>query len=257
MSNIIKQFKKVIALAFFVGALPFIFCTHAYAEEAANSQEPKAKSQWLDDYKKPVGFTYGVIATYQTAYLWRGFYTGAMNVQVDANIGYGGLFAEMWWNIGSKNWKFDQFLPEVDVMLGFDRWGVKLYMLYVHNFNCGFFDFANYADKGNRLELNFRYTVSSKIPQALPYDMSLYGAIGMSPWKSCYSGFEGNFIVKNVELMLRKDWSLSEHCGLALFGQLVIDPYALSKDKSTAEWRSYDPGRQSINANTGIRVYLK
>ena len=93
--------------------------------------------------------------------------------------------------------------------------------------------------------------------QALPYDMSLYGAIGMSPWKSCYSGFEGNFIVKNVELMLRKDWSLSEHCGLALFGQLVIDPYALSKDKSTAEWRSYDPGRQSINANTGIRVYLK
>ncbi len=286
-----SKIKKVIALAVLVGALPFVFCTHAYAEEAANSQEPKAKSQLLDDYTKPVGFTYGVIATYQTAYLWRGFYSGAMNVQVDANIGYGGLFAEMWWNIGAKNWKFDKFLPEVDFMLGFDRWGVKLYMLYVHNFNCGFFDFANYADKGNRLELNFRYTVSSKIPltfawatrvsaadgyiengelkrawssymqisytQALPYDLSLYGAIGMSPWKSCYSGFEGNFIVKNVELVLRKDWSLNEHCGLALFGQLVIDPYALAKDKSTAEWRSYDPGKQSINANTGIKVYLK
>lgn len=288
----LKAFKKVIALAVLVGALPFVFCTHAYAEEAANSQEPKAKSQLLDDYTKPVGFTYSAKATLQTAYLWRGLYSGAMNVQADASVGYGGLYLTMWWNIGVTNWKFDTFQPEVDFSLGFNRWGLNVYMLYIHNFNCGFFDFANYADKGNRLEINARYTISSKIPlaihwgtrvsaadgylddngelhrawssyfqlsytQALPYGLSLYGAVGMSPWKSVYSRFKGDFVVNNVELSLTKDWSVSTHCGMALFGKVVVNPSAIARDKSSVQWHPDSPGNQSVNANIGFQVYLK
>lgn len=287
-----SKIKKVIALAILVGALPFVFCTHAYAEEQANSQEPTAKSQWLDDYTKPVGFTYGAKATLQTAYLWRGLYSGAMNVQAEANVGYGGLYLNMWWNVGTRDWTFKTFQPEVDFSLGFNRWGLNVYLLYIHNFNCGFFDFANYADKGNRLEINARYTISSKIPlaihwgtrvsaadgyindkgelqrawssylqisytQALPYDMSLYGAVGISPWKSVYSHFEGDFVVNNVELALTKDWSVSKHCGMALFGKLVVNPSAIARDKSSVEWHPKTPGNQSVNANIGLQVYLK
>ena len=274
--------KRVIALALIVGALPFSYCARAYANE----------SQWLDDYSQPVGFTYNAQARIQTTYLWRGLYCGGPNLQASANVGYGGLYFDMWWNLGVVDWKFDDFLPEVDFSLGFSRWGLDVYLLYIHNFNTGFFDFHNYPDKGNRLELNVAYTVSSKLPlgirwatriaasdgyyneqgdtvrayssyaeifytQHLPYGLSLYGAFGFSPWKSIYSFYQRDFTVSNIELRLRKDWTVEKRCGLMLQGQLCINPSALAADKSTARWHPDFPGNQSINANITFGVYLK
>lgn len=274
--------KRVIALALIVGALPFSYCARAYANE----------SQWLDDYSQPVGFTYNAQARIQAAYLWRGLYCGGPNLQASANVGYGGLYFDMWWNLGVVDWKFDDFLPEVDFSLGFSRWGLDVFLLYIHNFNCGFFDFRNYPDKGNRLELNVAYTVSSKLPlgvrwatriaasdgyynekgdtvrayssyaeifytQHLPYGLSLYGAFGFSPWKSIYSFYQRDFTVSNIELRLRKDWTVEKRCGLMLQGQLCINPSALAADKSTARWHPDFPGNQSINANITFGVYLK
>ena len=76
-----------------IGALPFVNNASAYArdevveaakgtevteetktEEAAETTNEEAKKQnkWLDDYSQPVGFTYGVNAKVNAAYLWRG-----------------------------------------------------------------------------------------------------------------------------------------------------------------------------------------
>ena len=198
----------------------------------------------------------------------------------------------MWWNIGVTEWSFKTFEPEVDVSLGFARWGLDVFVLYVHNFNCGFFDFNNYPDKGNRFEINARYTVSSKLPisvlwatrvaasdgylnaagdtvrayssyaeisytQKLPYDLSLYGAVGFSPWKSIYSYYQRDFVVNNVELRLRKDWTVSERCGLMLQGQVVLNPSAIAADKSSVQWKPLYPFYQSVNANISFGVYLR
>ena len=276
--------QKVRALVLCIGALPILFCASAYAGE-------KDSGLW-DEYKKPVGLTYGAQARIQTTYLWRGLYAGGANLQASADVGYGGLYFDVWWNIGVTDWRFNTFQPEVDLSLGFNRWGLNLYILYIHNFNCGFFDFTNYPDKGNRLELNLRYTLSPKIPlcfvwgtrvaaadsyvnaagdtirawssyaelnytQALPFGLSLYGAVGIAPWRSVYTDYERGFSVANVELRLRKDWSLSEHCGMMIQGQLCINPSALAADRKTAEWHPYSPARQSINANIAVGVYLK
>ena len=279
----INRFTKV-ALMLFIGALPFLCFARAYASEGTE--------RWLDDYHQHVGLTYNAQATVQTAYLWRGLYCGAFNLQGSANVGYGGLYFDMWWNIGTTDWSFKTFQPELDLSLGFSRWGLDVYLLYVYNFNCGFFDFHNYPDHGNRLELDFRYTVSSKLPLSIlwatriaaadsyinaagdtvrayssyaeisythhfPYDISLYGAIGITPWRSVYTHYQRDFGVQNIELRLRKDWSLSEHCGLKLQGTLSINPSALAADKTTAQWHPKAPDYQSINANIGIGIYLK
>lgn len=265
----------------FAGAFLFL-SSRTYAQE----------SKWLDDYKAPVGLTYNAQARIQTSYLWRGLYCGGANIQASANVGYGGLYLDMWWNIGVTDWTFKTFQPEVDLSLGFARWGLDVYLLYVHNFNCGFFDFHNYAGKGNRLEVNVKYTVSSKLPlgihwgtrvsaadgyvnavgdtvfawssyaeifytQKLPYDLSLYGEIGITPWKSRFTNYQGDFAVNNITIRLRKDWSVSKHCGLMLMGQLTINPYLAATDKSSVEWHSFNPGRQSVNVNVGFGAYLK
>jgi len=282
--------KGVIARALCAWALLFVFSAGAYASETAgaSSSEP---SRWLDDYKKPVGLTYSAQAKIQPSYLWRGLYCGALNIQGDASVGYGGLYLNMWWNIGTDDWTFKTFQPEVDFTLGFSRWGFNLYALYIHNFQHGFFDFHPYESGRNRLEVGLRYTVSSKLPlsflwatrftnadtyiengdtihayssyaeisytQKFAYGLSLYGAVGITPWKSQYTHYKRGFAVQLVEIRLRKDWDVSEHCGLMLQGVVCVNPSALAADKSTYKWHPKDPGNQSINANIAFGVYLK
>ena len=291
----ISMLRKVIALTVFVGAIPFLFGARVCANEITSVEEQEVvrkENKWLDDYHKPVGLTYNAKAVLQTAYIWRGLSVGAANIQASANVGYGGLYLDMWWNIGVASWDFKTFQPEVDLSLGFARWGLDVFLLYIHNFDCGFFDFHNYPGRGNRLELNVKYTVSSKLPlgivwatrvgasdgylnaagdavmayssyaalfytQNLPYNLSLYGEIGITPWKSCYTGYKGDFAVTNITLRLRKDWSLSERCGMMLHGQLTMNPYLMATDKSSIEWHSFNPSAQSIIVNVGLGVYLK
>jgi len=291
---------RVITLALAVGVLPFLYRADAYADEPAvqaaaaqqATEESKETNRWLDDYRQPVGFTYGAEAVLQTAYLFRGVYVGGANIQASANVGYGGLYAGLWWNIGVTDWTFRTFEPEVDVTIGFARWGMDVNLLYVHNFDCAFFDFTNYPSGGNSLELRASYTVSSKLPlrflwatrvaasdgyvndagdtvrawssyaelsytHRFAYGLSLHGAFGITPWKSRYTGFQRGFAFQLVELRLRKDWSVSEHCGLMLQGQLCINPSLLATDKASAQWHPADPWNQSINANIGFGVYLK
>lgn len=301
--------QRVTALAFIVGALPFLLCAGAYAGEKELTDEVKATdgkeihegSRWLDDYRAPVGFTYRAQARVQTTYLWRGLYAGGMNIQGDANVGYGGLYFDMWWNIGTTDWSFKTFQPEVDLALGFSRWGIDASVVFIHNFNCPFFDFSNhpYPSSGNALELDFRYTVSSKLPLSIlwatrvsasdgytedspsaaglstdtiraystyielsythhfAYGISLFGAVGVTPWRSLYTSYQRSFAVQNVEVRLRKDWDVSAHCGLMVQGVLSVKPWALAADKSTAEWHPLDPWAQSVNANLAVGVYLK
>ena len=257
--------KKLIALVLGIGALAFL-------------SDARAENQWLDDPHQHVGLTYGAYATVQTADLWRGLHVGALNTQLDANVGYGGLYFDMWWNLGTADWTFRTFQPEVDFTLGFNRWGVDVYLLFIHNFNSPFFDFGIHpGGGGNGLELGARYTVSSKLPLSLLWatrisandgymnaagdiiraystyielsytwnlrdGFSIYSAFGVTPWKSMYTGYNGHFAVQNVEVRLRKDWDIAPRCGLMLQGQLAVNPCGTS---------------DVIHTNLTLGVYLK
>ena len=292
---------KSVALVCIIRVLPFLYCAQAHAEEgeiipssaeAAPPATTGGRSGWLDDYSQPVGLTYSAQATVNTCYLWRGLCLGGLNIQPSASVGYGGLYVDMWWNIGSYGWTFPGFQKEVDLTFGFARWGLDVSALFVHNFNSGFFDFANYADHGNSLEVRLRYTVSSKLPlsflwatrvtaadgyynsngdlcraystyaelsyrQPLPFGLSVYGALGITPWRSIYTYYRRGFAVQNIEVRLRKDWSLHERCGLMLQGSLSINPSALAADKKSYQWDFTNPMEQSVNANLAVGVYLK
>ena len=254
----LKDLGRVIALVLCIGALPFSVPAQA-SEQRTLADE----------------FTYNAQARIQTSYLWRGIYAGGANIQASANVGFYGFYVDMWWNIGVTDMAFKTFQPEVDFSLGFERWGLNIYALYIHNFDCGFFDFGNYPNKGNRLELDVRYTISDKIPlsflwasrlaasdcylnaagdtvrayssyaeisytQKLRDGFSIYGAIGVTPWRGCYNA--RGAALQNIEVRVRKDWEIAKRLGLMLQGQMAVNPMAPIN---------------VINLNATLGIYLK
>ena len=170
--------KSVITLVLCTGVLPFINNASAHARGETNIEsavvpevaEKKSTAEWLwEDYMQPVGLTYNAEAKIQTTYLWRGQFSGGPNIQASANVGYGGAYIDMWWNVGTYDWRFESFQPEVDLSIGFKRYGLNVYLLYVHHFDCPFFDFNNGFGGGNRLEVNAKWTLSNKIPLTIQW----------------------------------------------------------------------------------------
>ena len=248
-----------------------------------------AKSRWLDEHPKRLGLTYGADINLVANYIWRGLYVGGPSVQASANVGYGGLFVDMWWNVGSTDWAFQGFLPEVDISVGFSRWGFRLFIIHMCYFDgTGLFDFKQAApgQPGNTTELRAGYKVSSKLPLsilwctrftsrdgyllddgtvkrawssylelgydfALPYDMTLSARLGMTPWKSLYTGMQGDFAFCNVSAKLNWHKAISEHCLMTAFANLMINPYDMATDYSI------NSSRNPFLWNIGCGFYLK
>lgn len=281
----------------------------ATAAELNNATEKKSL---LPDYSAKVGFTYGVGADLVSNYIWRGLYVGGMSIQADANVGYGGLFLDMWWNIGACDWTFKGngyntpararvkgFNPEVDMTLGFSRWGLTvmfMHMYYFDNYMTGshagepsdYFDFANQrpGDGGITQEWRVKYRVSDALPLSvlwctrtwgrdgfindngdlqrayssylelgydinLPKSLCLEARVGMTPWKSMYTGFQGDFAVCNVSAKLNWHKDIAEHCMMTAFANLMLNPYDM------ATGFSVNTPRNPFLWNIGCGFYLK
>lgn len=304
VANAIWNKWKAFALTLCVGVMPFFVAkseatenkidSTAIAPTAESSDSTtivptKEKTRWLDDYPRRIGLTCSADASIVANYIWRGQYVGGLSLQASARVNYEGLFADMWWNVGATDWVFSGFNPEVDIAIGFDRWGLQLYWLHMHYFDgTPFFRYTNAApgQPGNTSELRARYTLSSKIPLsilwctrlagrdgyidakgvlqrawssyleikytfALPYQMGLTTAVGMTPWRSLYTGFEGDFAIVNIDVALSKQWQIKQ-CVLNLGGEVMFNPWRVNKEYIF--WDVRHPGQQRLNANLTLGV---
>ena len=116
-------------------------------------------------------FSWSANATLTSNYIWRGLYCGGPSLQMDATVSYAGVFANMWWNVGAMDWSFQAFNPEVDVMIGFSRWGLNvsyLHCFYFDHYADGspsrFFDFRNHAPGGGGTTGEWRVSYTHAIP---------------------------------------------------------------------------------------------
>ena len=288
--------------------------------------EEQQKKSLLPDYSQKVGFTYGVGADLVSNYIWRGLYVGGLGVQADVNVGYGGLYLDMWWNLSSNDWAFDTkpanarikgFNPEVDMTIGFSRWGLTVMFMHMYYFDnyinadgsvgnhSRYFDFSNQRQGAGGItqEWRIKYRVSDQLPisilwctrtwgrdgylwkdgqyvsnnefyamtpeeQAdvtlkrayssylelgydfyLPHNLCLEARVGMTPWRSMYTGFQGDFAVNNVSAKLNWHKDISEHCMMTAFANLMLNPYDIAK--------GYYINAQPFLWNVGCGFYLK
>jgi hypothetical protein len=310
--------KRIVGLLF-----AFLFaCTMLQANDSVSCHK-----RWLDDHPKHIGFSWNVNATLTSNYLWRGLYCGGPSVQLDATVGYGGFYANMWWNVGATEWSFTGFNPEVDVMIGFSRWGLNinyLHCFYFDQYSDGsptrFFDFSNHPRGGGGTtgEWRISYRVSDRLPLSvlvacrtfsrdgyyasavekagypmgvapgddvyvylkraystyieLGYDFDLTqdwwlaARVGVTPWKSLYTRYQGDFAVTMVQLKLTKTWNIrlggerleakgDGKCGkVTAFANVMLQPWQVTKDnliKAITE-----AGDQKLNFAIGCSVSL-
>lgn len=279
--HIIMKNSKIYSVAFIL----WLFVAPMYAQSDATK------------------FSWSANATFTSNYLWRGLYCGGPSVQVDATVDYAGFFANIWWNVGATDWTFSTFNPELDIMLGFSRWGLNINYLYCFYFDTypdgtptRFFDFGNHPRGGGGTTGEWRvsYRVSDKIPLSLlvafrtfgrdgyyeaigregdkaemelkraystyiqlAYDFDLTqdwllaARVGITPAKSLYTRFEGNFAVTMVNLELTKTWQL-KYGSVAAFAEVMLQPWQLTKDNLIKPIG--EAGDQKLNLAVGCSV---
>jgi len=296
-------------------------CVGTYAQDTV-----RAKSKWMDDYPKHVGLTYTVGMDAMSNYIWRGLYVAGLSAQPDLAVGYGGVYLDVWGSLSATDWTFQQinsalncaFAPEIDVTLGFSRWGLDIKFMHMYYFDrykngawTKYFDFGDPYDGqgGITQEWRIKYRISNKLPLhvmfctrtfgrdgypvneriedgktvwdrkrayssyievgyefALPYQMTLYTNLGMTPWKSFYTKYQGDFAVVDFDVKLQRSWDVSKHCLINVCGQLMLNPYDISRMAqrtyntiSDGKADTYIPinGGRQVLWNVGLGVYLK
>lgn len=88
---------------------------------------------------------------------------------------------------------------------------------------------------------------------ALGENWQLDARVGVTPAKSLYTGYEGNFAVTLVGLKLHKTWAL-EHCAVKGFANVMLQPWQVTKDNLIRPIA--DAGSQKLNMAVGCSVSL-
>ena len=266
--------------------------------------------------EKESKFSWSASATMTSNYIWRGLYCGGPSLQLDATVDYAGFYANMWWNIGTTDWTFTEFNPEVDLQIGFSRWGLNinyLHCFYFDRYSDGsptrFFDFKNHPRGGGGTSGEWRvsYRVSDRLPLSvlvacrtfsrdgyyasavekdgypmgvapgddvyvylkraystyieLGYDFDLTqdwwlaARVGVTPWKSLYTRFEGNFAVTMTQLKLTKTWEIRREARgakVTAFANLMLQPWQVTKDNLIRPIT--EAGDQKLNLALGCSV---
>ena len=277
------------------------------AENIQIAQQTDTLSPSVKEQKS--NFSWSASATLTSNYIWRGLYCGGPSLQLDATVGYGGFYANMWWNVGATDWAFAGFNPEVDVTIGFSRWGLNVNYIHCFYFDqypdgtpSRLFDFKNNQRGGGGTtgEWRISYRVSDRIPLSflvafrtfgrdgyyvdvndgayvpfgdvtnpadvtlkraystyielgydfdLTQDWMLAARLGMTPAKSLYTGFQGNFAVTLVGLKLTKSWPLS-YGALNAFANVMLQPWQVTKDNLIRPIN--EAGNQKLNMSVGL-----
>lgn len=69
--------------------------------------------------------------------------------------------------------------------------------------------------------------IEARYDQPLPYDFTLSGVLGITPWRSLYTGFEKEFAVVNLAVSTTKSWQVAEYCSVAVGAMIAFNPSSM------------------------------
>ena len=158
-------------------SLILIFCCSIAV--AGNKNNESAPFAWPWNQ----GLTWHVGADAVSSYLLRGWNYGGLAIEPHASIGYGGAEIAAWANIGSENWAFNEFTPQLNVTISYNIAGLSVGITHLHYFNSKYFDFSgktyqeyiNNKGNWNQTEVFAVYRGPEKFPIRLSWYTYILG----------------------------------------------------------------------------------
>ncbi len=235
------------------------------------------------------GFEWSVGTDITSAYLWRGMNYGGIAFQPEVSIGYAGLAVTAWANLGAEDYTFAAFTPELDIALSYSIAGFTVGVNHMYYFDGSkYFDFKGEGSTQTEVYGEFAlgelienvpltlgwYTYvggDDFLPETgerayssyaeisfegvLPLGFSLTPTVGITPWKSCYNFYEGDFSVNNVSLKLNWEWEVGDHFCLDVYAIGMLNTYGITKENLIPH-ASESYGNQRLNGAVGIGLWL-
>lgn len=89
-------------------------------------------------------------------------------------------------------------------------------------------------------------------------DLTIGAVVGMTPWKSLYTDYEGGFAVNNIALRIGKTWNINDVCDIELFGLGSVNTYGINKNNCfVSEAGDYKIGSaQKLNGTIGLGFWF-
>ena len=146
---------------------------------------------------------------------------------------------------------------QTEVMAGFNLGDVSKVGLYFNWYtmiagNDCYYDDANVAHRAWSSYIEVGYDLE------LPMDFTLGVQVGMTPWKSLYTGYDGAFAVNNVQLRLGKTWEIGEVCELELYALGSVNTYGINKSNlfinESGDYK-FDE-QQKLNGCLGLGIWF-
>lgn len=122
-----------------------------------------------------------------------------------------------------------------------------------------YIDEAHPVVNGTDTTFNMKRAYSSYIEVSydinLPLNFTLTPTVGMTPWKSTYTFYEGNFAFNNLSLKLNWELEVGDHFSLDIYAIGMLNTYGINKENLVPEIRnSYC--NQRLNGAIGIGLWL-
>ncbi len=234
------------------------------------------------------GFEWEVGADITSAYLYRGMNYGGTTIQPEASIGYAGLALTAWANIGTEDNSFQAFAPELDIDISYSIVGLTLGVNHMYYFDGSrYFDFKGegstqtevYAEydfseffenvplsigwytlvAGDDFDNDDNRAFSSYLEltysASLPLGFYLTPTIGITPWKSVYTDYEGNFALNNLSLRAGWEYEVNDHFSLDLYAIGMLNTYQVNNSNAiTPVSERY--ANQRLNGSIGIGIWF-
>lgn len=154
--------------------------------------------------------------------------------------------------------KANEYSSQTEVLLGYHFETLLDIPLYVNWYTMVSGDDGYLIDPENE-ESGYKRAFSSYIELgydiALPLDITLGLQVGMTPWKSMYTDYEGGFAVNNVSARLDVPFKLG-FIELDLFAQGTINTYNMNKDELFISGAGEAKTFQRLNGCIGLGVWF-
>ncbi len=234
------------------------------------------------------GFEWSVGADFTSAYLFRGMNYGGLSFQPEVAVSYGGLELCGWANIGSVDNSFQEFTPELDVTLSYSIVGLTIGVNHLYYFDGSkYFDFKGEGTTQTELQIEYDFSeyfehfplslgwytyvagddfnnegkrayssyIEISYDAQLPLGFSITPTIGMTPWKSMYTHYEGDFAVNNLSLKVNWELEVGDHFCLDVYAIGMANTFGLNKDNAIVPVADrYD--NQRLNGAIGVGLWL-